>query len=97
MIRVVIENLLLFLLPTLIYAAWMLYVRSRAESRDENGNKPPVRALVDDAPLLWLFVAGAVLVIATLATFGTYSGGQPGQHYTPGVLRDGKIEPGQIQ
>ena len=97
MIRVVIENLLLFLLPTLIYAAWMLYVRSREESRDEDGNKPPVRALVDDAPLLWLFVAGAVLVIATLATFGTYSGGKPGQQYVPGVLRDGKIEPGQIQ
>ncbi|HRN88502.1 DUF6111 family protein [Hyphomicrobium sp.] len=97
MIRVVIENLLLFLLPTLIYAAWVLYVRSKEEARDENGNKPPVRALVDDAPLLWLFIAGVVLVVATLLTFGTYTGGKPGQHYTPGVLRDGKIEPGTIQ
>ncbi|AHB49401.1 hypothetical protein W911_14990 [Hyphomicrobium nitrativorans NL23] len=97
MIRVVIENFLLFLLPTLIYAAWMLYMRSKDEARDEDGNKPPVRVLVDDAPLLWLFVAGAALVIATLVTFGTYTGGKPGQHYTPGVLRDGKIEPGQIR
>lgn len=97
MIRVVIENLLLFLLPTLIYVAYMLYLRSKAESRDEDGNKPPVSTLLDDAPLLWLFVGGALLVIVTLATFGTTSGGKPGQQYVPGVLRDGKIEPGQIE
>lgn len=97
MIRVVIENLLLFLLPTLVYVAYMLYVRSKEEARDEDGNKRPVSTLLDDAPLLWLFVGGALLVIVTLATFGTYSGGKPGQQYIPGVLRDGKIEPGQIQ
>lgn len=97
MIRVVIENLLLFLLPTLVYVAWMLYVRTRNDARDADGNKRPVSTLLDDAPLLWLFVGGALLVIVTLATFGTYSGGKPGQQYTPGVLRDGKIEPGQIQ
>lgn len=97
MIRIVIENLLLFLLPTFVYAAWMLYQRSKAEARDENGNAPPVTALLNDAPLLWLFIGGAVLVIATLATFGTSSGGKPGQHYTPGVFRDGKIQPGKIE
>lgn len=97
MIRVVIENLLLFLLPTLIYAAWVLYQRSKTEARDEDGKARPVTTVLDDAPLLWLFVGGAVLVIATLAIFGTSSGGKPGQHYVPGVFRDGKIQPGRIE
>lgn len=97
MIRIVIENLLLFLLPTLIYAAWAFYQRSRAEMRDENGDARPVSQLLDDAPLLWLFAGGAILVIVTLAIFGTTSGGKPGQQYTPGVLRDGKIQPGHIE
>lgn len=96
MIRVVIENLLLFLLPTLVYAAYMLYLRSRAEARDEDGKMQPVATLLDDAPLLWLFAGGAVIVIVTLAIFGSTSGGKPGEQYTPGVFRDGKIQPGRI-
>lgn len=97
MIRVVIENLLLFLLPTLIYVAYMLYLRSKAEARDEDGKMRPVATLLDDAPLLWLFIGGALIVIVVLATFGTTSGGKPGEHYTPGVFRDGKIQPGRIE
>lgn len=98
MIRTIIENILLFMLPTLLYLAWMLLQRSRAAERsDEDDAGVPVARLLDDAPLLWLFVAGAFLVIVTLAAFGTSSGGKPGQHYQPGVLKDGKIEPGEIR
>lgn len=98
MIRTIIENILLFMLPTLLYLAWMLLQRSRAAERsDEDDTALPVAQLLDDAPLLWLFVAGAFLVIVTLAAFGTSSGGKPGQHYQPGVLKDGKIEPGEIR
>lgn len=97
MIRTVIENVLLFLLPTLLYVAWVLFQRSRAEARDENGDQQAVTHILDDAPLLWLFVSGALLVIVTLTVFGSSSGGKPGQHYEPSVFKDGKIQPGHIE
>jgi hypothetical protein len=96
MIRTVIENLLLFLLPTFIYVGWVLFDRYRHAGESERASGSGVTSLLDDAPLLWLFASGAILVIVTLTVFGSYSGGKPGQHYTPSVLRDGKIEPSQI-
>jgi Family of unknown function (DUF6111) len=85
MIRIVIENLLLFLAPTLVYVAYT-YIRRRG-----TGDNAPV---IQDAPLIWLFVAGIGLMVATLALFGSTSGWQPGTAYQPPVYKDGKIEPG---
>ena len=62
MIRVVIENILLFLLPAAVYLAYMLLMRSDNTSAG---------AVVNDAPLVWLFVAGALLVAATLIYYAT--------------------------
>jgi hypothetical protein len=90
MIRVVIENLLLFLLPTLFYVA---YVVLKRRIDGTTGSKSPL----DDAPLVWLFAAGAGLVIVTLIYFASTSGGKPGQTYQPPVYRDGKIVPGEIK
>lgn len=89
MIRIVIENMLLFLLPTLIYVAY-IFLKRRMDG-DKNKN------LLDDAPLIWLCAAGAALVIITLIFFADTSGGKPGQAYQPPVFRDGKIQPGQIK
>lgn len=89
MIRIVIENMLLFLLPTLIYVGYV-FLKRRTEGAGPNN-------VLDDAPLLWLFAAGAALVIFTLIIFGSTSGGRPGQTYQPPVYRDGKIEPGQLK
>jgi hypothetical protein len=97
MIRTVIENVLLFLLPTLLYVAWVLFQRFRSEAAgDETGNQRAMVNVLDDAPLIWLFVTGALLVIVTLTVFGTSSGGKPGQHYQPSILKDGKIQPSHI-
>lgn len=93
MIRVIVENMLLFLLPTLIYVGYMLLVRPQDQASAQGGTAGGV---LDDAPLLWLFVAGAALVLVTLIAFGSSSGGRPGQHYEPSVLKDGRIEPGHI-
>ena len=82
-----IENILLFLAPTLIYIAYVYLTRAEGQRS--------VRVL-DDAPLIWLFAAGALLVVVTLITFGSTSGGRPGQTYEPPVLKDGRIEPGRI-
>ena len=69
MIRVVIENILLFLLPTAMYLGYVLLTRSDTSAG----------AVVNDAPLIWLFVAGALLVGATLVYYGTITpGGKPG-------------------
>jgi hypothetical protein len=87
MIRIVIENILLFLLPTFVYVAYVYMTREE---------RPGPTRVLDDAPLLWLFIAGALCVIVTLVAFGSVSGGKPGQMYTPPVLKDGRIEPGHI-
>lgn len=96
MIRIIIENMLLFLLPTFAYLGWVMITRPETIRRDEKGRVRPVEML-NDAPLLWLASAGALLVVVTLIAFGTTSGGKPGQHYYPPVLKDGRIEPGHIE
>ena len=88
MIRIVIENILLFLAPTLCYLLYVYLTRSDAKAGTQ---------VLDDAPLIWLFVAGAALVLTTLVLFGSTSGGRPGQTYQPPVLKDGRIEPGRIK
>jgi hypothetical protein len=88
MIRIVAENILLLLLPTIVYVAHVYMTREE---------KPGAMRVLDDAPLIWLFVAGAAIVVITLATFGSVTGGKPGQVYTPPSFKDGRIEPGHIE
>lgn len=95
MIRIVIENLLLFLLPTVAYIGWVLIARPETLERNASG-KVMASRLLNDAPLLWLAAAGALLLVVVLVAFGSTSGGKPGQHYSPPVYKDGRIQPGQI-
>ncbi len=88
MIRIIVENVLLFLAPTVCYLVYVALTRPDA--------KGGVAAL-DDAPLIWLFAAGAALVLVTLLFFSSTSGGLPGQSYQPPVIKDGRIEPGRIK
>jgi hypothetical protein len=88
MIRIVIENILLFLLPFAMYVAYMLLTRRGTTSAG---------AMINDAPLIWLFIAGAVLVVGTLIYYGSTSGGKPGQVYIPSRMKDGQIEPGRME
>jgi len=86
MIRIVIENVLLFLLPTLIYAIYVAVTRD-----DQN------KGILDKAPLAWLMLAGSLLVLAVLATYGSDTRGKPGQQYIPPSMKNGEIEPGRIR
>ncbi|MTD95633.1 hypothetical protein GIW81_14940 [Hyphomicrobium sp. xq] len=88
MIRIVAENILLFLLPAIVYVAYVYMTREE---------KQGAMRVLDDAPLIWLFVAGAALVVITLVSFGSVTGGKPGQVYTPPSFKDGRIEPGHIE
>jgi hypothetical protein len=88
MIRVVIENIVLFFLPMAVYVTYVLLTR-KADAK---------RGLMDDAPLLWLMFAGTAVVFIVLIAFGSTSGGKPGQVYIPPSLnKDGKVEPGVLK
>jgi hypothetical protein len=97
MIRVVIENLLLFLLPTLAYIGWILIARPEKLERDATTGRIRASRVLNDAPLIWLAAAGALLLVVVLVAFGSTSGGKPGQEYVPPVYKDGRIEPGQLR
>lgn len=87
MIRIVIENILLFFLPAGMYLLYVWLTR-----RDSS------KGLFDGAPLAWLVVAGTALVFTALIAFGSRSGGgRPDQQYEPPASRDGRIEPGRVR
>lgn len=88
MIRIVIENILLLLLPTLFYIAYVYLTV---------GSKDAKKKVLNDAPIVWLFAAGIALVLFVVLVFGTSNGGRPDDAYQPPVFKDGKIVPGHIK
>ncbi|MBU2581079.1 MAG: hypothetical protein KJ622_05105 [Alphaproteobacteria bacterium] len=88
MIRIVIENLILLLLPTILYLAYIYLTGGFSRGQ---------RGVPNDAPFVWLFLSGVGLVLCVVFIFGTLEGGQPGQAYRPPEFRDGKIVPGEVQ
>ena len=88
MIRIVLELVLLFLLPAAAYLGYALLMRPGR----------PAKAVVNEAPLVWLAVSGAVLVFGTLIYYGsTTTQGGLDQTYTPARIKDGRIEPGYFK
>jgi hypothetical protein len=85
MIRIVIEHGFIFLVPTILYVAWIAF------SRDD---WPGLDRVVTAAPLLNLFAAGAALVLAVLFGFSSRTGNTPDESYVPPHVQDGKLEPG---
>ncbi len=88
MIRIVIENLLLLLLPTIIYFSYVFLTRGKTTTG---------RQALTDAPLLWLFVAGVMCSMVAIVFFISKSGGAPGDRYVPSVYKDGEVIPGYIE
>lgn len=84
MIRIFVENIALFLLPTVVYVAYLVLAKKAT---------PQGRGLIGELPLLWLFALGASVVLLTLATMSSRSGGKPGEVYHPSVIKDGRIVP----
>jgi len=88
MIRVAVEIVVLFLLPTLAYLGYALLTRPGR----------PAKEVVSDAPLVWLGLSGIALAFGTLVYYGsiTTQGGLE-QTYTPARIKDGQIEPGHFK
>ena len=91
MIRLIVENILLFLAPTILFVVFTMFRRA-----DKKHNT--VTGALDAAPLPLLFTLGFILMISVLAYYGTQSNsGKPGQTYRPPELVDGKIKPGTFE
>jgi hypothetical protein len=84
MIRNVLGIVLLLLLPTIVYLAYTLLTKP---------DRPP-RAAVDEAPFVWLGLAGIVLAFATLIYYGaTTTEDGVDRIFTPAP--DGQVRPGR--
>ena len=85
MLRIALIDILLFSLPFLIYAAYMIAARGVAPAD-----------LWQGAPVFWLLAAGCGLLLIVMAALIQFSGGKPGGTYHPPVIEDGVIKPGEI-
>ncbi len=84
MIRIVIENIFFFLLPTFLYIVWIAF------SEDDWVG---LTTVVSRAPLVRLFFAGAALMFGTLLAFSSRTYNDPNDVYVPASVVDGKLEP----
>jgi Family of unknown function (DUF6111) len=88
MIRIVIENVFFFLVPTLVYITWEAYRRK---------TWPGLSEVLRTAPLLNLFVLGAAMMLLMLVAFSSRTHNTPDEAYVPPVFQDGKLQPGHAQ
>ena len=88
MLRVVLENVLLFFLPAALYVAYVMMVRKTPASTAQ---------ILNEAPLVLLTVAGVGIIGITFLFFGAKQEGAPGQAYEPPQYKDGKIVPGRVR
>lgn len=85
MLRIALIDILLFLLPFLAYAAFMIWVKGRAPA-----------TLMQSAPIFWLLAAGFGLLFVVMATLVQFTGGDRAGTYHPPVIEDGVVKPGGI-
>jgi hypothetical protein len=85
MFRIALIDIFMFSLPFLIYGAYMLLARG-LEPAD----------IWQTAPIFWLLATGCLLLLITMATLISFSGGKPGGIYHPPSFEDGVIKPGTI-
>jgi hypothetical protein len=87
MARVLVYNLVFFLLPFALYAVYIILTRRSLGS----GADWSARILG------WLFLAGAGVMLIGLVLITTFGGASPELDYHPAVLRDGQIVPGGFE
>jgi hypothetical protein len=88
MLRVLLTVVLPLVLPTVIYVAWLAYVARSA-------NREPVRLAT--LPLVWLTLAGVVLLAVVLITVNVHFGEPAAGQYVPPRYEDGRLIPPRIE
>lgn len=85
MLRIVIINILLFVLPFLVYAAYMVWIKGVAPSN-----------LARTKPILWLVFAGFVCLFVGMVMLVQFFGGERDGTYHPSVIEDRVIKPSRV-
>jgi hypothetical protein len=85
--RLIAFNILFFLLPFIIYGAWLFATRGSVR----NSSDWPVKTIA------WLAITGAVLMLVTIVFFVSFSGGAPGTRYVPAKIENGVLVPGHFE
>lgn len=87
MIRPVLSEILLFVLPFVLYAVFLWATRAGVMDPESW----PVSRLVT------LAILSFALVIGSFIYFANYTGAPPGSRYVPAHIEDGKFVPGQVR
>ena len=87
MIRTGVTELILFLLPFVLYAVYLLATRTNVVHPDSW----PLRHLA------WLFAAALLLVIGSFIYFANYTGAPVGSDYEPAHMENGKFVPQRMR
>ena len=91
MSRIILQFLLPFLLPTVVYFAWRWF------AKHEGKNDGTLAARLQDGPWFWLAVSGAVMVAAVLGTVAMLGGASPNGTYVAPRWENGTIVPGHFK
>jgi len=84
MIRAILTEVAVFLIPFVFYAAFLVVTRSALMHR----SSWPLRVVG------WLLLSALALVIVSLLLLVHYSGAPPGTTYVPAHIEDGRLVPG---
>jgi hypothetical protein len=91
MLRTIFQELLLVLLPTILYGIYFIAMRERARS----GGKPQPEW--ERGNLFWLILSGCVLAIIGLVIVGSTGNKPPDTDYVPPHIEGGKVVPGRTR
>lgn len=91
MLRTIIQELLLVLLPTILYGVYFLAMRQRARA----GGR--VQPEWEHGNWFWLILSGCVLAIIGLVVVGTTGDSAPDTDYVPPHIENGKVVPGRTK
>ena len=91
MLRIIIQNLLLLVLPTVLYFAYTTVARSRAAAAGQ------VKPGWEQGPWFWLAIAGVGLMALSLASLALLGDHETTGVYEPPHVEDGEIIPGRLK
>ncbi len=86
MLRFVIFDAVLFILPFAAYAGWLMVTRGSLSNVEDWQART----------IAYLAIAGASSLLIALVIFTSYRAIPPGGTYTPAHMEDGHIVPGHI-
>lgn len=87
MIRPVFTEIVLFITPFLLYAAFLW----ATQTNFLHAQHWPLSRIA------WLVIAALLLVVGSFVYFAHFTGSPPGSTYVPAHIEDGKFVPGQTR